>query len=315
MGQCSNCGASEKLIAKGLCHKCYGLDVEKRNSAICPGCNKYKPIKAKGLCRKCYMRLQRHGDPAKVIPRPVKGAKLCSHCHENPVHAKDLCGNCYARYLKNGSPERVKVKKVTECEYCGEVRLIRAHGFCGTCYGRYFRYGTPEFRERPTRIRECVVCGKTRKIAAKNVCTVCYVRYAKTGSLKQTVTLHTDLDPIGMGLPEVTKETVKRRRATSNKQMRVARKNHNRRFKSYSLKKFGITIEDYERMFKEQNGVCAICGNPETVVTNGEPWRLSVDHNHETGEVRGLLCTNCNNGLGRFKDSLDLFQKALVYLT
>jgi len=211
----------------------------------------------------------------------------------------------------------VKVKRITECEYCGKVKLIRAHGFCGACYSRLLRYGTPEFRQRPTAIRECVVCGKTRKIASKNVCTICYGRYFKTGKLSTVSGKYTHVDPIALGLPKVTEKDVQKRRELRNKAERLSRKNNRKRFKSYELKKsFGITLEDYENLLKNQNGVCAICGNPETATTNGgELRKLSVDHDHETGEVRGLLCTNCNNGLGRFKDSPDLFQKALNYLT
>lgn len=54
---------------------------------------------------------------------------------------------------------------------------------------------------------------------------------------------------------------------------------------------YGITIEDYDRMFAEQNGLCAICGKTDS-------RRLSVDHNHVTGKVRELLCHTCNMNVG-----------------
>src|SRR5438876_769789 len=66
------------------------------------------------------------------------------------------------------------------------------------------------------------------------------------------------------------------------------RKKHDRHLR----KTYGITIEDYERMFLECNGVCPICLDPEP---NGR--RLAVDHNHKTGQIRGLLCSGCNHGL------------------
>src|SRR5574341_573868 len=85
------------------------------------------------------------------------------------------------------------------------------------------------------------------------------------------------------------------------------------RFRRYNLKhKFGITIDDYERMFKAQEGKCAICGRADGGRKDG--WRLAVDHDHTTGETRGLLCTNCNQGLGRFYDNSDLLLKASNYL-
>jgi len=72
--------------------------------------------------------------------------------------------------------------------------------------------------------------------------------------------------------------------------------------------KFKITLEDYQYMYDEQGGVCAICG------TNEDKRMLAVDHCHETGKVRGLLCTCCNTGLGKFRDSPDLLIKAVEYL-
>lgn len=74
---------------------------------------------------------------------------------------------------------------------------------------------------------------------------------------------------------------------------------------------YGIDRYDYERMFEDQEGRCAICGTDEP---GGKKKYLSVDHCHGTGLVRGLLCDFCNNGLGRFKDSADLLKKAIGYL-
>jgi len=79
---------------------------------------------------------------------------------------------------------------------------------------------------------------------------------------------------------------------------------------NYLRKMFGITLEDYNRMYKSQDGKCAICGKEEPY----EGYSLAVDHNHKTGNVRGLLCSKCNLGLGCFKDSETLIQKAITYL-
>jgi hypothetical protein len=76
-----------------------------------------------------------------------------------------------------------------------------------------------------------------------------------------------------------------------------------------------LTFADYERMVAEQGGVCALCKQPETVVQRGKVARLSVDHDHATGRVRGLLCRACNTTLARFKDDPELFRRALDYLT
>jgi Autographiviridae endonuclease VII len=78
--------------------------------------------------------------------------------------------------------------------------------------------------------------------------------------------------------------------------------------------KFGITPEEYERRLEEQGGVCAICRQPETVTWKGKVRALAVDHDHETGEVRGLLCLKCNRGIGYFDDDADRLMAAVAYV-
>jgi hypothetical protein len=75
---------------------------------------------------------------------------------------------------------------------------------------------------------------------------------------------------------------------------------------------FGLSLDDYERMLAEQGGVCALCGSPP-----GNDLRtrhLAVDHCHETGRIRGLLCGGCNRALGFFKDDPELLDRAAAYL-
>lgn len=74
---------------------------------------------------------------------------------------------------------------------------------------------------------------------------------------------------------------------------------------------YGITEEDYDRMNQEQRGRCAICGNDGSRSRGG---RLAVDHCHESGAVRGLLCGPCNKGLGHFRDDPHLLDRAKSYL-
>lgn len=74
-------------------------------------------------------------------------------------------------------------------------------------------------------------------------------------------------------------------------------------------KALGMTPEWYGELLQTQNGVCAICGEPES-----ERQHLSVDHDHETNEVRGLLCNQCNTALGKFKDDPNRLRAAIKYL-
>lgn len=74
---------------------------------------------------------------------------------------------------------------------------------------------------------------------------------------------------------------------------------------------YGISINEYRGMYKSQNGKCAICNKDYELGSN---VGLAVDHCHKHGHVRGLLCTSCNNGLGRFEDNVEFLSNAIAYL-
>src|SRR5882762_5639324 len=81
----------------------------------------------------------------------------------------------------------------------------------------------------------------------------------------------------------------------------------------HALKKnFGITPAQYDQMFAEQKGRCAICKVDKSGTEHSA--FLCVDHDHETGDVRGLLCHQCNTGIGMLKDDPSLLRRAVKYL-
>ena len=80
--------------------------------------------------------------------------------------------------------------------------------------------------------------------------------------------------------------------------------------KSQLLKDYGVTFEEYQRMFRKQRGKCAICN----VSQSDTKKTLAVDHCHKTKKIRALLCTKCNPGLGFFNDDIKLLEKAIKYL-
>lgn len=72
--------------------------------------------------------------------------------------------------------------------------------------------------------------------------------------------------------------------------------------------RYGIDVEMYDDLLEYQKGVCAICGKPD-------PRKmLGVDHNHETGKVRGLLCHSCNVLIGHAREDVEILKKAVAYL-
>lgn len=81
------------------------------------------------------------------------------------------------------------------------------------------------------------------------------------------------------------------------------------RFKAYLRRRYGITIEQYETILRNQRGVCAIC-----LRANRNDIKLAIDHDHVTGHVRGLLCIPCNTMLGWLSDSPVLLRRAVKYL-
>ena len=78
----------------------------------------------------------------------------------------------------------------------------------------------------------------------------------------------------------------------------------------YLGKEYGISCDDYDAMYHYQHGRCGICG----VHQNELAGRLHVDHDHDTGDIRALLCGNCNRGLGMYQDDPFLMEIAAEYL-
>ena len=101
---------------------------------------------------------------------------------------------------------------------------------------------------------------------------------------------------------------------TLDKNSKYGKSNNDRATKFYEdkgrnsnyLRKYGITLEEYNIRCNEQNNECLICKQPSE--------KLVVDHCHTTGDVRGLICNKCNVGLGFFEDSQVLLMNAIKYL-
>ena len=79
-------------------------------------------------------------------------------------------------------------------------------------------------------------------------------------------------------------------------------------------REYGIGIIEVGALYEQQAGRCAICKNPERLGDDGELKLLAVDHDHDTGRVRGLLCASCNMALGLFSDDMRNLASAITYL-
>jgi hypothetical protein len=127
---------------------------------------------------------------------------------------------------------------------------------------------------------------RTHKLGKKNMCKLCN---------KSKVKAWYDKDP------ERGRSFSKR----ANSKYR-SKEDYKEKHYDYSLqKKYNITLKEYKHMFEKQDGKCKICGCMD---------KLVVDHNHDTGTVRGLLCNGCNSGIGFLQDSPTVIMKAYAYL-
>lgn len=100
-------------------------------------------------------------------------------------------------------------------------------------------------------------------------------------------------------------------RECCSKEKRIERRKNPEKHLSYKYKnKFGLTIEDFKILLCRQGNKCAICNRDHQYYK-----KFCIDHDHETGMIRGILCWNCNVGLGHFKDSTENLKGALRYLS
>ena len=79
-------------------------------------------------------------------------------------------------------------------------------------------------------------------------------------------------------------------------------------------RKYGMTFEEFDAMLSDQNNACAICGTKEPSKNRGRDKRFHVDHDHQTGKVRGLLCKSCNIALGEVKENIHTLKSMIEYL-
>jgi hypothetical protein len=161
-------------------------------------------------------------------------------------------------------------------------------------------------------------CHPDRKHFCKNLCKNCYTnsrpasklarrRYEKSEKGKAGRKLSRAIsDPGGLRLA---------RRAKKHRALHAEKYKNPDYIRTANLSRRKLTTEQYTQMLESQNYGCAIC---KTLKHGHNPGKtggsFAVDHDHTTGQVRGLLCTRCNPGLGFFLDRIDLLQAAIEYL-
>lgn len=221
------------------------------------------------------------------------GMETCSSDEgcDQPASAKGLCPKHYARALR----ERKRVERLPEpreCLRCGVVFTAKnaRQVYCGQpCIQAAYRDRQRDQSE-PISERTCLHCGKVFTPRKR----------------------HSDADPWQRGKFCSQKCKERARQADGRSGATVRR---------YQFRtKYGITVEEYWALAEAQGHRCAICGCTKETAMRGrvsqhtdEFW-LHVDHDHESGKVRGLLCMECNTGLGKFRDDVSVLSAAISYL-
>jgi len=135
-------------------------------------------------------------------------------------------------------------------------------------------------------------CHPDRRYHAKDMCRYCYLKAWGAANAER-----------------------RRRYQRQYVQSDAAREKRNARKRNrHFLLEYGLTAEDIQRMEEEQGGRCRICNQPPDRGIFGQPPRLHVDHDHETGKVRGLLCSGCNTGIGMLQEDPLRLLASIEYL-
>lgn len=187
---------------------------------------------------------------------------------------------------------------VSDCE-----RKHHARGLCLTHYMQHQRGSaiSPIRSRERIKLPECTEDGCAEPVKAKGLCKTHYQRLLRHGHTKYT-----------------DRKKPARICAIDGCDNHLYAKDlcHAHYLKQRKWKAAGVDAARYQEMLREQNGVCAICHQPEKHRDglSGKPKDLAIDHCHKTGAVRALLCSSCNTALGLFNDDAALLAKAQNYV-
>lgn len=257
----------------------------------------------------------------------------CEFCkREVKIIAKGLCGACYQRKQKSGSSEYRRKRTFCSIMDCGKPAV--SHGLCDKHRNRLRKHGDVNFVKRPddwgAKHKHPMYNSWAWMRRHRGVANIApewandFLQFAvdigARPSAKHKLFAADEEKPIG---PKnfVWKRAVTERSAGEDQKtyaaraQRVYRRLRPEAYQAYGLKKnYGLSQEDHQAMHDAHDGRCSVCGQAETLTIRGKKVSLAVDHCHASGHIRGLLCSQCNRGLGLFLDNPERLRAAADYL-
>jgi len=290
----------------------------KNHGNLCIATDCDLPSYVKGYCQKHYGRLRTYGDANAVLKSPkgvFSGCKVdgCLKKHSS----KGYCTMHYSSFVNYGDPLITKQGRKGLYKNCTVEDCNREHegrGYCSMHLTRIRKFGTPTPDMKfPTPRGQNLSNGETK------TCSRC-------GLKKANVEFHISRSrPDGLNIycKDCSTEFSKVRYADPQKRSimlirgRMWReKNPEADVRKHLRRKYGMTLEQYNTLFDKQKGLCALCSKPESVKRNSKserPERLAVDHCHDTGRIRGLLCFKCNTAVGSIGDDEESAKRVVEY--
>ena len=248
---------------------------------LCTRCHKHEPIPGKKSCATCT-------DYARQARKNRKNTGRCQACGKNSAGGLTTCEACRDR----GRERAKKIKDSGLC-VCGKRKPVAGKKMCESCLA-YHRRWVDKTRKKRNAVGLCV-CGKPAK-PGSNICQVCHGRRIEWARAKRRRL-------VAAGL--CSKCEKKNPRHAQG--LETCQDCSDERIRKIREKTYGIDNKKYEQRVQEQEGKCAICKKvPEKT--------LCVDHDHETGHVRALLCHTCNRCLGLAGESTETLQRMIDYL-
>lgn len=259
----------------------------------------------------------------------------CISCkREQKIVGRGYCRACYQRWHKTGSTEYQRWGKRSICQVKDCGKEVVSNGLCDMHRNRLARHGHIEetrpdswgsIEAHPLRNAWQHLRRYRGRHGISHLWENDFLQFAMDVGDKPTpkhkLYVADDTKPIGPG-NFVWKRSVTERvegeddKTFNNRRLRVYRALSPESFKGHDLKKlYGISRKTYTDLHELQGGCCAICEKVEVVVIRGKTLSLSVDHCHKSGSIRGLLCSDCNRGLGSFRDDPKILRRAIAYLT